>query len=370
MRNAAIVVSAILVLVCTLGLGYGLFFLLPAVTQKGMLVESLLAGSAAVMAYLVICLPAFVMLQLARNVAADETLDMVGRVVNSVFQSGAFYFFVGIAFLATAFLGQRAEINSSLTFIVALLGIAILLYGTGSQATLGMGQGSQALDPDKIGLFLKDKLKEPDKSPEISSDLIKIASQPASSSAYVNFAVAGGAAALTAFFGWGITSRSEAIQNVFRDHTRYDLVRIDTKPTYDITPFKIEARLEDGRSIYMRTFGNTLFVTVPELVTKRKPRLMIYFTKTTLPNPSRPSANLAAERQSGNTATEEPIRKVLKLDNTIGSECTVTADYQANQQINDSGSIDAPIKEWTCSFSMENDRPKETLVNGVAVTIQ
>jgi hypothetical protein len=215
-RFLAGAVAAVFVLVFCVGFGCSFFSVMTGLAKQGALIELFLVSLGGIATFLLICLPTFAMLQLAQGQAIEPTLVSLGRALGAIFESGAFYFFVGIAFLATAFLCQRAEVNSTLTFIVALLGIAILLYGTGSQATLGMGQGQiTKLDPEKVEAFLKEKLREPDKSPEVSKDLIRFTGQSGAAAAYVNFAVAGGAAALTAFFGWGITSRAPEIQNAF-----------------------------------------------------------------------------------------------------------------------------------------------------------
>jgi hypothetical protein len=155
----------------------------------------------------------------------------------------------------------------------------------------------------------------------------------------------------------------------FRDHTRYELVRIDTKPSYDIGPFKVEAQLEDGRTVYLRTFGNTLFVTVPEFVARRKPRVILSFSRLARQFSARQAQDggVSDEKQP----KEEKIPRMVRLDQEAeNSQCKLAAEYVSGQQINDSGSIDAPIREWNCWIVMNDDRPSVETVRGVAVTLQ
>jgi hypothetical protein len=365
LRNVGYGIISLLILVGTVGLAVVLFFATYESARKGMLIELLLICFAALAIYLVMALPAILIILFARGTPLSEALSTISVLTTAVIQSGAFYFFGGIAFLATAYLAQRSEANSSLTFIIALLGIAILLYGTGSQAALGMGQGNngQSLDASKIQEYLKEKLKEPDKAKEVAEGTVLIGKTQAAGT-YVNFAVAGGAAALTAFFGWGITERAGPIRDVFRDHTRYDLVKIETKPSHDLTSFRIETILDDGRSIYMRTFQNTVYVNVPEFVSKRQPRLTLGFSAT--------QTNSKNEAIAGAGAiSSNPFKREVTLVDSEprgdGSICKLVKNYEELQQVNDSGSIDAPIREWDCLISVQEEAPNISNVSGVSV---
>jgi len=117
--------------------------------------------------------------------------------VEKVFTSGVFYFFAGLALLLYAIHTTNSREHPALTFLIAMLGVAVMLFGTGSQAV-----GSIATEPDKGGVG--------DWSP------IK-----------ANAAVAGGAAVLTALFSWGVIHFKKDISEVFGNYQRYARIRID-----------------------------------------------------------------------------------------------------------------------------------------------
>jgi hypothetical protein len=171
-------------------------------------------------------------------VAESQTLipDTQGRgrwsITSEILQSPPFYFFFGCILLALAFLSSQREFNSSLTFLVAMLGVAILLYGTGSQAA-----GTFGSNPERAAELLREQAKanaNVDKSdaadedaapPTKAPDASATAPQGAISPGAANLVVAGGAAVLTAFFGWGVITYQNQIRQVFRDYDQYTKVK-------------------------------------------------------------------------------------------------------------------------------------------------
>ncbi|MER9191224.1 hypothetical protein [Mesorhizobium australicum] len=131
-------------------------------------------------------------------------------------QSPPFYFFFGLILLVCAFLSNGYGLNSSLTFLVAMLGVAILLYGTGSQAA-----GTFGGDPGKAQKLLVAPL------PGAAVQAETATSGAPSVPALANIAIAGGAAVLTAFFGWGVITKSPEIRQVFRDYDQYKEIRVE-----------------------------------------------------------------------------------------------------------------------------------------------
>ena len=150
---------------------------------------------------------------------------------NEILQSPPFYFFFGCVTLILAFISSQAVLNSSLTFLVAMLGVAIILYGTGSQAAGTFGQ--QPAVPAR--LLQKSGSAPPDSGAPVDSapaDKPQQTSNPAAtpagySPAAANLAVAGGAAVLTAVFGWGVIHFQKDIRQVFRDYDQYTRIRIE-----------------------------------------------------------------------------------------------------------------------------------------------
>jgi hypothetical protein len=168
----------------------------------------------------------------SRQVAAPPAGFDFSR-LNDALQSPPFYFFFGCFLLVVAFVTSEAELNTSLTFLVAMLGVAILLYGTGSQAA-----GSFGSNPELPARLLKENahgasppISETPAAEPVVVPPAATTTSPAPSGAIsataANLVIAGGAAVLTAFFGWGVIKYQGDIRQVFRDHDRYTKVRIE-----------------------------------------------------------------------------------------------------------------------------------------------
>lgn len=150
---------------------------------------------------------------------AQKIVSVTGKIEGrksalDILQSPPFYFAVGLLLLAFSFVANSLELNSSLNFLVAMLGVAILLYSTGSQAA-----GTIGATPPALGDTNVTSGSEEGKSQTVP----KAVGVPPG----VNVAIAGGAAVLTAFFGWGVIYHADKIRQVFRDFDQYQIVRVD-----------------------------------------------------------------------------------------------------------------------------------------------
>lgn len=160
-------------------------------------------------------------------------------------QTPPFYFFFGLLLLGVAFVATQTNLNSSLTFLVAILGVAIVLYGTGSQAAGTFGSATEQAQAMLTQPAQAPQPAQPDQAPPAGDAGAQGAgagqAQPAQDtpaqdktaprpslfgSAGANVAIAGGAAVMAAFFGWGVIERSGEIRQVFRDFDQYVQVRV------------------------------------------------------------------------------------------------------------------------------------------------
>jgi hypothetical protein len=235
----------------------------------------------ALLAFLLLGLLGFyaaIALQFVRGQDPTILAERIGQLVSAFFQSSAFYYFSGIGFIATALLLQNAGVYSTFVFMLALLGVAILLYGTGSQAMLSLGQGSQSLDKEKIEILLRGKLNDPAAAAQMSADIAKVAGVP--SGQYANFAVAGGAAALTAFFGWGLAKYAPDVRDTFRDHTRFALVLIEPAAGSDLTAYMLSAATQYGHPLYVRPGPNQFYLMLPEPMARPQTVINLSFLRT------------------------------------------------------------------------------------------
>jgi hypothetical protein len=120
-----------------------------------------------------------------------------------------------------------------------MLGVAILLYGTGSQAAGSFGSNvelpARLLRENSPGAKPPDTETKTAAAPPADPPLVTPApgatppdtSANAISPTAANLVIAGGAAVLTAFFGWGVITYQNDIRQVFRDQDRYTEVRIE-----------------------------------------------------------------------------------------------------------------------------------------------
>jgi hypothetical protein len=211
-----------------------------------------------------------------------------------VLQSGIFYFFAGLALLLYAIHTTNAQEHPSLTFLIAMLGVAIMLFGTGSQAASTIATAgarlpavseargiantsdrSMAAANDNAATLLTDhaavvaetnakaiekaisevvaKPSDAEKATALANlvdlaknsvsaaEKAKLAAVQYKASGHgndwgpikANAAIAGGAAVLAALFGWGVIHYSDDIRQVFGDYERYEKIVIDACASYD-----------------------------------------------------------------------------------------------------------------------------------------
>ena len=327
--------TACAALVTAAGLNVYLLYVCYQLAWAQKFVEMTVVSLVAIVMFAVLTCAAAIAIQFARGGDPVALARQIGDLASAFFQSSTFYYLSGIAFIVAAFGSQRHEVNSTLTFLLALLGVAILLYGTGSQAMLSLGQGSgpQGLDALRLEAYLRDKLKEPDKVREISTDAVAVAGRPVGQ--YANFAVAGGAAALTAFFGWQITDRRVAIREVFQDHTRY-LVAIVEPSLGDLDLFRITARAQEGREMYVRTGLNVVYIAIPEQISDAYPTIKVDLSRVEGPV----SSAATLEANYGNAFFFE-----ISLADGSG-ECKKVPRDASDAKSRRWSAFDIPIGEW------------------------
>lgn len=163
--------------------------------------------------------------------------------IRFLYDTGLFYFLTGCSFIAFAFVASGFKLNSSLIFVVAVLGIAVLLYGTGSQSAGSYGSTGNGIE-DLIKIINANLT--PDEKVKFL-DQLRLSTDASNNVAKFNIAIAGGAAVLAALFGFGIISNSSEIRRVFRDYDTYFKVRVEfCKPTDNIcAPRRMDAANND-----------------------------------------------------------------------------------------------------------------------------
>lgn len=216
--------------------------------------------------------------------AASNSIIDLCKAIGNFLQSGAFYFFAGLALFFYALHLPSNQVHPSLLFLLAILGVAILLFGTGSQAsgalasagapfpdkaptdvgTTGVGEVSEnhpaAMVAAKV-MALKDAIAEANTKPDSDKSAalaaitasaneavdaanaakkaaaqLRMRASPVSGGDWgpvkANAAVAGGAAVLAALLGWGIIYYSPKIRTVFSLDDRYQKISISACAAY------------------------------------------------------------------------------------------------------------------------------------------
>ena len=165
----------------------------------------------------------------------QEVFEYVGRAVTALygeikgfFGSPVFFILLGCAFLYMA--GQLlhgAAVHPSFIFLLAILGVSIVLYGTG---THGVGTAEMKDFPIKV-------------------------------------AVAGGAGVLAAIFGYGVIWKSQDIEKVFKTTREYAVVVLknETKDLdlRDLTKLRVSARAWDGRNLHVLSKSDQIEILLP-----------------------------------------------------------------------------------------------------------
>jgi hypothetical protein len=248
--------------------------------------------------------------------------------LNALLSSSAFYFFAGLGLLLYAIHTTQSQMHPSLTFLLAMLGMAIMLFGTGSQAvgsiataganlpvvtsfagppTLANGGSASTMDAvskaasattDAIdaALLLQDPNGRANALPSIrdlaattQGEISKVGQVGTSPSSVpvgdwkpvkANAAIAGGAAVLTALFGWGVIHYRSDIKDVFGFYDRYVKIRIEACaahgttcgaidngaqgliPSFTLEDYAVGAKLINGSPLYTIVSGNEVQLLV------------------------------------------------------------------------------------------------------------
>jgi len=145
------------------------------------------------------------------------------------FASPMFFILLGGFFLYCGLILLDAT-HTGFVFILAVLGIAMILYGTGSQA------------------FASGDVPQP-------------------TSGRISLGIAGGAAALAAIFGWGIVYLETGIQAFFKrtvDYGFFELTTVGTaNQTIDLDEHIVSATTIDGRPLHLWKQTNRVQIMIP-----------------------------------------------------------------------------------------------------------
>ncbi len=164
------------------------------------------------------------------------TLDLLEhgyRDFKAFFVSPIFYIVLGCLFLWTAF-AEADKAHSALIFLVAILGVAIVLYGTGTQAA-----GTASVDGQ-------------------SPDLVK-------ANIKANIVIAGGAGALAAFFGYGVLQYPDVIPKVFKRTLDFGILELYVDGAAKLDQYEVRAYLPGSRPLHAWRSDSSLQVIVPIL---------------------------------------------------------------------------------------------------------
>jgi hypothetical protein len=148
----------------------------------------------------------------------DKTVDFS--------KSGVFFIILGALFLIAAHSIIDNE-HPTFVFIISLLGMSIVLFGTGTQS---LGEGSLP-------------------------------------TANARVYIAGGAGALAALFGWGAVAFSEKISEVFarKDGFARISLEIGQLRADEVANARIYARRQDGKVLPIAIHGSAVYIVAPVL---------------------------------------------------------------------------------------------------------
>ena len=143
--------------------------------------------------------------------------------VKSFFGSPVFFIALGCLFLVAAF-RLMDQTHPSFVFLLAILGVSIVLYGTGTQ---GVGSADFKNVPIRV-------------------------------------AVAGGAGILAGVFGFGIVWQGDKIPEIFKTQQKYGLIRLQNGDKhYDFSKLLISATSFNGTPLHLMTRSNVVQIVMP-----------------------------------------------------------------------------------------------------------
>ena len=200
------------------------------------------------------------------------------------FSSGLFFILLGIAFLIIASRYMGSE-HSSFSFVTVVLGVGILLYGTGSQ-----GVGEYKFKSNYAGV--------------------------------INVAIVGGAAVITFCVAFGMIYFQNEIKTAFQIERKYFVLRIepndDGSSKFDnyVANFRM-----NGMDITVVRSGHNIIVYVPYLESDKrsKPRVEYEFFHV-----GPPSADGGLERKNP-AVSKLRSSKVTFLERTLGWTSQLTS---------------------------------------------
>jgi len=165
--------------------------------------------------------------------------------------------------------------HPSFVFLLAILGISIVLYGTG---THGVG------------------------SAEFKDVPIRVA-------------VAGGAGILAAVFGFGIVWQADKIPEIFKTQRKYGLVRLaNGDKHYDFTKLFISATSFDGTPLHLLTRSNLVQIVMPLTTFSATLEVCVTAVDPTGKRLTRPDNCLEASLKEGNGSAEKKDGKDADAD--------------------------------------------------------
>jgi hypothetical protein len=351
--------------------------------------------------------------------------------------SSAFYFFAGLALLLYSIHTSASVTHPSLTFLLAMLGVAVMLFGTGSQSVGSIATGgahSSSAEAQNVGVKqfnakLASALEAAQETHDsallaegAASDAQKGAALPdlrqlaeatvsrikdaiaappieqpvqsADAGSWGPFkasaAVAGGAAVLTAIFGYGVILYRDEIKDVFGVYDRYVRIRIDTCASFSDTctvaggtgagnqlqAFKLEeynykAELLNGTPIFAVVSGNEIQMLVfDDNVKQNTPiRLSLVREKENKNLGKEVDSNLSLiiQPESFNSANGDNVgdaQECSQYSNEKYATCTLRRVVSQNR-----GSEISTVLYSLNMYRKENT-PSEASVNGVKVTFE
>ncbi len=129
--------------------------------------------------------------------------------------------------------------HPSFVFLLAILGVSIVLYGTGTQ---GVGSADFKDVPIKV-------------------------------------AVADGAGVLAAVFGFGVVWQSEKIQKVFKTEQQYGLIELKSPgELFEPASLHITANALDGRGLHLLSKSDSIEILMPIASFTSKARVCVTIT--------------------------------------------------------------------------------------------
>jgi hypothetical protein len=163
-----------------------------------------------------------------------ERFEAISQRLNSFFSTPIFFILLGCLFLIAA--GKLIDsTHPSFVFLLSILGVAIVLYGTGTQAS---GDGHIKNVP-------------------------------------VNVVIAGGAGVLAAVFGFGVVWQRDGIQKVFSKISNFGVVELKSTSPYDFTKLHITSSTREGHPLPVIIQSNLVTVFVPITVAASHARLCV-----------------------------------------------------------------------------------------------